>query len=210
MTRKKIYRYYKDKINPAAPDYQILGWESASAQELRFSVLAKHLSPNDSLLDVGCGVGSLFSYLKAHLDFPVRYTGIDLLPQMIQLAKARNPQGHFIHGDLFKNNPFPPRSFDICFASGIFNLQLHNNEAFIVQALRLFRQLAVKKIIFNLLNDQSAAKEAPYFYSNPSQLDGWLTAAARPNTPLPAYHIEKGYLDNDYTVILTINEPMSN
>lgn len=49
------------------------------------------------ILEIGCGSGHLAEYfIKA--DF--NYSGLDLSPQMIELAKERNPNGKFNQGDM--------------------------------------------------------------------------------------------------------------
>ena len=50
--------------------------------------------PNASLLDVGCGPGNITKYLLSERpDFDI--LGIDVAPNMIQLAKKNNPTANF-------------------------------------------------------------------------------------------------------------------
>lgn len=53
--------------------------------------------PQLSLLDVGCGTGSLTSQLAEKCRLSV--TGIDVSREMLVQAKARYPEGHWILGD---------------------------------------------------------------------------------------------------------------
>ncbi len=203
MIIDKIHDYYKDKIDAQNPDYLIHGWESPSAQLARFNVLVDALSEleHPRILDVGCGVGTLLGYLQSSgSDFS--YTGVDLLPEMIDLAKVRHPDGNFLCLDLFKNCPFPEKSFDAIYASGIFNINLKNNKEFILKALSLFSKLANKKIIINLLSDQSPDPEEAYFYSNPDSLLTWINEAKISHL---SHNIIGGYLQNDYTLILNLS-----
>lgn len=63
------------------------------------------------LLDCGCGTAPMLTLLKKK--YPdKRYTGIDLTPEMIEAAKAKNMQGvELVVGDC-ENLPFPDDSFD--------------------------------------------------------------------------------------------------
>ena len=63
------------------------------------------------LLDCGCGTAPMLSLLKDK--YPEkRYTGIDLTPKMIEVAKAKNMQGvELVVGDC-ENLPFEDDSFD--------------------------------------------------------------------------------------------------
>lgn len=63
------------------------------------------------LLDCGCGTAPMLSLLKDK--YPEkRYTGIDLTPKMIEVAKAKNMKGvELVVGDC-ENLPFEDNSFD--------------------------------------------------------------------------------------------------
>ena len=74
----------------------------------------KELEKEDftDLLDCGCGTAPMLTLLKEK--YPdKRYTGIDLTPKMIEVAKSKNMEGvELIVGDC-KNLPFPDASFDV-------------------------------------------------------------------------------------------------
>ncbi len=60
---------------------------AAQAAEL----LAPHVSPGDTLLDVGCGSGYFFhSLCKRNL--PVEYYGIDAAPSLIDIGRSHMPE----------------------------------------------------------------------------------------------------------------------
>ena len=67
--------------------------------------------PFTDLLDCGCGTAPMLELLKKK--YPDRhYTGIDLTPQMIEVAKAKRMPGvKLVVGDCEKL-PFPDNSFD--------------------------------------------------------------------------------------------------
>lgn len=67
--------------------------------------------PFESLLDCGCGTAPMISLL--YEKYPDKhYTGIDLTPKMIEVAKAKNiPGAEFVVGDC-ENLPFEDNSFD--------------------------------------------------------------------------------------------------
>lgn len=67
--------------------------------------------PFTDLLDCGCGTGPMLTLL--HQKYPDKhYTGIDLTPKMIEVAKKKNLKGvKFVVGDC-ENLPFAANSFD--------------------------------------------------------------------------------------------------
>ena len=68
--------------------------------------------PFKTLLDAGCGTAPMLSLLSE--EYPDRsYTGLDLTPAMIEVAKAKNiPNATFLVGDC-ENLPFEENSFDV-------------------------------------------------------------------------------------------------
>ncbi len=196
---EKIKQYYDLNNVAGSPDYYILGWESEEAQKLRFDQLIGNMDLNNrTILDVGCGTGNLLEYISIKFT-NFRYTGIDVLPHMIERAEQKKLNGKFVCMDLFKNNPYSNKSFDVIFSSGIFNLNLGNNEEFLLDAVEIFQSLARETVSFNLLWDKSQDKDSKYFYFSPEEVFNKL---------ISKYHeiwnitIQKGYLHNDFTVYL--------
>lgn len=68
--------------------------------------------PFNDLLDCGCGTGPMLTLL--HNKYPDKhYTGIDLTPKMIEVAKKKNMKGvELVVGDC-ENLPFAENSFDV-------------------------------------------------------------------------------------------------
>lgn len=199
MERLKIIRtYYESNMGKGLPEYGILGWESEEAQQLRFEILASSVDVrNKRLLDVGCGTGSLHDYLNQkgiHVD----YTGVDILECMIDYAKGKNLKAKFHCVDIFKSDFFPRDSFDVVYASGIFNLNLGNNMEFLSEALVRFMELSAETVVFNLLNFDSPSKEEQYYYYHPDEITKLVEPMAH---KLEKFSIIEHYLQNDFTVI---------
>lgn len=197
---EKIKKYYEENNIEGYPDYYILGWESEAAQELRFKQLVGNIDLNGkTILDVGCGTGNLLEYISRQFK-NFNYTGIDVLPHMIQRAEEKKLNGRFVCMDLFKGSPYDNKTFDVIFSSGIFNLNLGNNQEFLMDAVDIFQNLAREAVSFNLLWDKSADKDLKYFYFSPEEVQDTLSSKYRDTWRVS---IVKGYLHNDFTVHLT-------
>jgi len=75
---------------------------SATRQRLQPGVLhiLEHISPNEDLLDLGCGNGELAREL-ARCGHAGSYIGLDFSPALLELASAdQPPQFSFVHADL--------------------------------------------------------------------------------------------------------------
>lgn len=193
-----IKKYYESKMGKGLPDYGVLGWESEEAQNLRFEMLLSAVElEGKSLLDVGCGMGNLLQYLRSK-GTDVRYTGVDILESMIEQARLKNPDAEFYHADIFKDSIFKSNSFDIAYASGIFNIDLGNNGEFLRKALELLLDLSKEAVVFNLLHCDSPDRESGYCYFHPdevrSMVEGFQDKVER-------LEIIEAYLHNDFTVV---------
>ena len=169
MKNKKsaiIEHYIKRVKDFNIPEYQVLDWESKEAQELRFKTLIEHFNMESSvLLDVGCGLGSLAEYID-NQNINLHYIGIDIMPEMIERAKAKtfkniNPQ--FMTLDFFGNSN-AEKEFDYIYSSGIFNLNLGNNDKFLKDAIKLFLIASRKGVCFNLLDISCKEKYGDEYY----------------------------------------------
>ena len=73
----------------------------AEARRLHEIISEKKTSPGNTLLDVACGTGNHLAFLRRNYSGE----GIDLTPEMLEVARARNPEITFHQGDM--------RTFDL-------------------------------------------------------------------------------------------------
>ena len=199
---EKIKDYYEPKIQSKHNDYEVLGWESQEAQELRFKVFAEHTNLSGlSLLDVGCGLGNLHGYMKKK-GYNVDYTGVDILISMIDKAKGKYTDARFIHTNIFEHDIFEHKQFDVVYACGMFNLNLGNNIEFLLKAVNKFMWLSKQIVSISLLDWDSQDKEEQYCYYKSDDVLELLNECTK-NSEWKA-EIIKGYLQNDFTVFLKV------
>jgi ubiquinone/menaquinone biosynthesis C-methylase UbiE len=88
MMFDKSFQYY-DKIY-AQKDYQ-------GEAELILGFIEEHLrSSGNRLLDVACGTGHHLLHLKENY----QVEGLDLVPELLEIARQRNPETPFHEGDM--------------------------------------------------------------------------------------------------------------
>ncbi len=204
----KINNYYNSlerKIglvdsSTSGVDYALLGWESRDAQILRFDAMIDNVDlHNTKLLDVGCGLANLLEYLNS-LGISLDYTGVDILPEMIERTKLKNLNGRFFAADIFTDRVFNKDEFDISYCSGIFNLDLGNNEKFLKTALEYLLLISSRAVIFNMLHKKSPSKEHGYFYYCPDKV---VKIVESNFNFVKVIKIVENYLKNDFTVVLS-------
>ncbi len=202
--KRKILNHYEPRIDAGLENHRVLDWISPATQRARFGILVDNVELEARrLLDVGCGLGDLLGFLKER-KIHVDYTGVDISEKMVQAAYRSQKGGRFVCADLFDESAreghpsgeFPPRSYDVVFSSGVFNLQLGNNLEFLARAVERLMDLARESVVFNLLYGRTSHfNDAPYAYYNPSDVLAML---------LPLgwnVRILDDYLPNDFTVI---------
>ncbi|WIH89006.1 class I SAM-dependent methyltransferase [Brachyspira pilosicoli] len=201
-----IVDHYINRVNDLnIPDYKVVDWESEEAQNLRFKALIEHFNMNGNvLLDVGCGVGSLAEYIDKN-NINLYYIGIDIMPEMVERAKSKtykNISPQFMTMDFFKKTDIKD-DVDYIYTSGIFNLNLGNNEEFLKEAIEAFLLAARKGVCFNLLDISCKEKygDKYYYYKKDDIL--LLTQDILKKLNLSyKIHIEDKYLQNDFSVFI--------
>lgn len=170
----EFYRgYFRDKLRRFGDTPMGVDWKDKESQHTRFSYIYR-LMLNQfpdfsgvSILDVGCGYGAFYQYLKK-TQTGINYFGIDLLDEMTDNAKRLFPdkKDSFFTGD-FKNVSFHAR-FDFVTSSGIFNVKGQFEdltfENYILQSIEAMFHLCNKGVVFNLMTPAPEYKEPKLFY----------------------------------------------
>ena len=108
---KKVYLKEKRKKNPK--EY------FKFTNSISSSYISKIKSP--MILDIGCATGDFLYYLSQK--YPnAKLTGMDVLPELIQVAKREVKNCDFIKGDVRKKSQLPKKKFDFIFMMGVHGL----------------------------------------------------------------------------------------
>lgn len=91
--RRNTIARYEARLARYGGSHEALGWGQFARQDIRFSVLAAEAlqSPESSVLDVGCGFADLYDFLVER-GWRGRYTGVDLVPGVLSVARERHPK----------------------------------------------------------------------------------------------------------------------
>ncbi|WP_017260206.1 class I SAM-dependent methyltransferase [Pedobacter arcticus] len=162
---EQIDQYYTGKIKQYGATPKGVDWNGEESQYLRFEQLCKVFKEKEfSILDYGCGFGSLYKFLK-NQDYSFQYSGFDISEEMINKAKLANSDGVQW---FTKINPL--LKYDYAIASGIFNVKLDTKEAewlkLILDTLEQLNQASTKGFSFNMLtsySDKPLMKEYLYY-----------------------------------------------
>ncbi|MFO7822179.1 MAG: class I SAM-dependent methyltransferase [Lentisphaeria bacterium] len=202
---KLIRAHYEHRVIPGRDSYDVLDWGSREAQLARFHVLVdillenKFPTPSEAapsrLLDVGCGLSDLCTLLQK-LKFDIDYVGVDIVPAIIKEARRRHPERKLLLADIFQEEPFQAESFSAVFCSGTFNLEMGNNDIFLLHAMDRMLPLVSDCVIVNLLHVRTAEKYDHCHYYDPDRLIPKLSPKAS------RIDLRDNYLENDFTLTL--------
>ncbi|MFT3882729.1 MAG: methyltransferase domain-containing protein [Gemmatales bacterium] len=168
--RQEYVNRYRARLEQFGYDPRTLGWTTGKQLE-RFTAATQLVSINKltSVLDVGCGFGDFYEFLKAN-DFQGEYHGIDFVPDLVEIARQRHPQAKFIVGD-FALHSFN-QQFDLVTASGIFNARLKGEEQreSTFTTIRKMASLARAVTSVDFLSTQADRRREDLYYSDPADL----------------------------------------
>jgi len=138
----EIYSKYVNRFSKNSPE--CVGWMDGTenSQERFQKIYEAGIGDDDSILDVGCGVGHLHTYLT-NKGWNGKYLGFDPNEKAIDLV---DEEINAIHGTI---EDLDETKYDWVIANGVFNLGLKEEHAFWIIENMLKR--ANKGIIFNML-----------------------------------------------------------
>ena len=145
MSRIDNELFYKNALKKYGTTPRGLNWHSNAHQQIRFDVITSFLPKSGfSVVDVGCGFGDFYFFLRNNqVDF-TSYTGVDVMKEMCEITQKRT-SCEVLHVDVLKAK-LPKADFYVC--SGALNI-LSEFETFLF--LKNCFSSSKKGFIFNAL-----------------------------------------------------------
>ena len=184
MDKQAQKDYFEGLLARHGENYKALDWNSPESQRLRFKIFKEIFiygkkASGISLLDVGCGLGDLYGFLKAEgllNRHRISYTGSDISARLLEAARKRYPDALFELKDILEDRYIP--KYDYVFCSGVFNIRTTDqNEHLDFVKEMIFRMyvLAGCGVAINFLSEGALPRaEDPnashYFYFEPEKI----------------------------------------
>jgi len=171
QSKKEVIKRYQARIAEYGLTFDSLGSGNVSHQDLRFQVHKNiGISSGDRILDIGCGLGDFYHYLKSH-GIEVDYHGVDLVPELIDAAKTRNPDCVFEIRDIIEDQ-FPESSFDYVVCSQVLNFKFsfEDNYKHAIKMLELMFKFSSKGVSCDFLSNFVDFEESHLNYYNPLEI----------------------------------------
>jgi SAM-dependent methyltransferase len=169
-----IKDHYRKLISEHDDPAQACSWQNADVARRNFAAVSQvfaHETAPFSVYEIGCGFGMLGEFLAAH--FPLaRYSGSDILPEMVERAKARNVNVDVEQRDVIANPP--TQQYDYVVISGVFNLRMSNDDASWFEFVKRLSQaafgIARKGYACNFLTSYVDWKRELGYYQDPGAI----------------------------------------
>jgi len=167
--RKRIIERYNDRLAQHGATIETMASGTEKRRNIRFKVLFEvGIQDGDSILDLGCGFGDFIKYLENE-GVSVDYTGYDINPALIEIAKERFPEKTFEVKDILAEQ-FPV--FDYIVSSSCFNLPLsgHDNYDFAEMVMRKCYDHSRKGVAIDFLSSYVDFCSVEGFHYAPERL----------------------------------------
>jgi len=102
---ENLLKKTKQDYDKIAQEFSATRWRIWEEAEFLFN---DYVMPGEKVLDLGCGNGRFFEFLK---DKDIHYIGVDFSEKLIEIAKNKYPKLKFEVADAL-NLPFPNNYFD--------------------------------------------------------------------------------------------------
>lgn len=166
--KEQTIKRYEECLLKFGRSVKTMGWRDEEQQKLRFVILSEIGDlQSRKILDVGCGFGDLYFFLLKR-GIKVNYTGYDISPKIIELARKNYPKLKLEIKDILVDSV--NEKFDYVFSSGIFNYRISNNLKFAREMIRRMFDISKLGIAVNMVTNYVDYKEKYLFYYSAEEM----------------------------------------
>jgi SAM-dependent methyltransferase len=169
--KEKNLTYFTGLLDQSDDQHYVVA-QSEISHRKRFEKILELGDFNDkTLLDVGCGIGGFYDFLKGK-SINCDYTGIDINPRMIEIAREKHPdiKDKFSVFDIIEDNP--DRQFDYAISNGPLNLEFAPgmNMDMTMRLIRAMFNLAKTGIAVTMTSALTRKPTPGTFYYHPAEI----------------------------------------
>jgi 2-polyprenyl-3-methyl-5-hydroxy-6-metoxy-1,4-benzoquinol methylase len=167
MEKDQIVKgFYEKLLEKYGYSIKSLDYRSETSQKTRFDIITQvGINDDCSLLDVGCGFGDYFNYLKQRGIKNVKYNGIDLTDKIVNVAKEKNPLANVVQGNVLD---LPDdKKFDYVVSVGVNGVKTGDNWDNLTSVLDKMWKLCKKGIAYNAVSNFASEQDEQIYFVSP-------------------------------------------
>ena len=169
MSSQELISHYQSLLAEHGPCSKAVQWADDKTQRKRFEVLSEISESMESVLDVGCGLGHYYTFLR-NTGRECVYEGVDIVPEFIDIANQMMSGDISGNAVLIDTDGDLPKGHDFGILSGAFNNAMDDNWGFMTSMLRKMYGAANKGIAFNALTSHVDYVDDGLFYVDPTRV----------------------------------------
>lgn len=199
FNHQEIIKFWEKRVDKYGLNYKAMAYGSRKTQYGKFKILSEVGNLNNkSILDVGCGFGDLYCYLRLK-KLKVKYTGYDIVPKVIELAKKKQPRLNLKTVDILKTKG--KNKFDYVLSTGFNCRKSHSCSNTLLEKAMIKRMFELCKIgaAISLQSCYSPvySPKSPGYFSRPERLFKYCMNKITKRTVL-----RHDYMPHDFTLYL--------
>lgn len=198
LTKAHLISFYDTLLQNHGDRPEALRW-TRQGQLLRYNLFAQIASDLNgaTVLDYGCGKGDFYSFLKDK-NINIKYTGLDINPALISLARDKHPEADFEVFDVEEADL--EGTFDYVFVCGVFNNRVEGAQDTMLSVVtRLFRNTN-SALAFNAVSTYATHKDIDINYVKPEDVLEYVLSTLTPYVAL-----RHDSMSDDFTLFLYKN-----
>jgi SAM-dependent methyltransferase len=171
LAREHLRDFYATQFMMFGDRPEAVRW-SPEGQQGRFNALLSVVpSPSalngSSILDYGCGKADFLPHLRS-LGVECAYTGYDITPEFIELARAKYPHARFQVRDAEESGV--DGEFDYAFACGVFSKRVQGATMSLKNTMRILFEHTRRAVAFTCLSSLERFPSVELNYVDPDDL----------------------------------------
>lgn len=199
-----LKQHYIDRFRQFGAQHKAVQYSSQKTQYARFEILSEPIKRHDSVLDLGCGLGDMLTFLRQKKDFQGSYLGLDFVPDFIKHAKKTfetDSKAEFQIFDII--NDSIPENYDVVVLSGVFNNLMDDNWRFLTSTLKKMFAYTNRLVSFNSLSTYVDYRDDGLYYVDPLQVVDFCKTNISPLVTLRHdYLIKENSIPFEFTVYI--------
>jgi SAM-dependent methyltransferase len=171
--KETIVKRYQDRLKQHGEGVKALSSGNTDRQKMRFFHLSQiGLLEGKTILDFGCGLADFYEFLKNELKINVKYYGVDIVPDFIEIAAAKYPEANFTNEDILETDFLEKNKFDYIFCSQVFNNRYTagNNVEFSEKVMGKLFAACKEGLAMDFITNYVDFQEPHLFYYSPESM----------------------------------------